>query len=162
MSGRSSSSFCPVTNIGATPRLALLRFKEIGEQLAEPTDPRPAGNGSLMRLAPVPAAGEMSRTTHGAINLEDDADTTGAIYEQLAGTLMESGRFLQCSGNDWLGATVSKGWTRRHVVRCPRGRSAARGLREREATGQRGRVRPIIRSDPPGFPTAHRGRRMAR
>jgi ADP-ribosylglycohydrolase len=65
-------------DIGNTVRAALLRFERTGEPFAGGTDPHQGGNGSLMRLAPVPLAwafnpgeairlaGEMSRTTHGA------------------------------------------------------------------------------------------------
>jgi ADP-ribosyl-[dinitrogen reductase] hydrolase len=65
-------------DIGNTVRTALRRFEATGEPFAGSSDPRSAGNGSLMRLAPVvlfavhdPAralhlAGESSRTTHGA------------------------------------------------------------------------------------------------
>ena len=59
-------------------RAALSRFEQRGDPYAGSTDPRSAGNGSLMRLAPVPMffaadaveaiamAAESSRTTHGA------------------------------------------------------------------------------------------------
>ena len=65
-------------DIGGTVRAALSRFERTGEPYCGSTDPRSAGNGSLMRLAPVPLcfarqpgiaiekAGESSRTTHGA------------------------------------------------------------------------------------------------
>lgn len=65
-------------DIGNTVRNALLKFEQTGEPYAGSTDPRTAGNGSLMRLAPVPMAyarsvdkamrmaGESSKTTHGA------------------------------------------------------------------------------------------------
>jgi ADP-ribosyl-[dinitrogen reductase] hydrolase len=65
-------------DIGVTTRSALRRFEDTGEPLAGSTDPQSAGNGSIMRLAPVPLAfaphaelaiamaGESSRTTHGA------------------------------------------------------------------------------------------------
>lgn len=65
-------------DIGNTTREALARFERSGEPFSGPTDPNSAGNGSLMRLAPIaiayahdPAeavrlAGESSRTTHGA------------------------------------------------------------------------------------------------
>jgi len=65
-------------DIGNATRAALARFERTGEPFAGSTDPNSAGNGSLMRLAPVaiayahdPAeavrlAGESSRTTHGA------------------------------------------------------------------------------------------------
>ncbi len=64
-------------DIGGTTSEALQRFEETGDPFSGPTGPHDAGNGSLMRLAPVvlffrddPAeavrlAGESSRTTHG-------------------------------------------------------------------------------------------------
>jgi ADP-ribosylglycohydrolase len=63
-------------DIGATVASALRRFEESGEPYAGSTDPQSAGNGSLMRLAPVPMfyaadpqaaverAADSSRTTH--------------------------------------------------------------------------------------------------
>jgi len=65
-------------DIGATVRDALERYERTGEPIAGSTDPKSAGNGSLMRLAPVviwfarssgeaiARAAESSRTTHGA------------------------------------------------------------------------------------------------
>ena len=66
-------------DIGTTVRGALGRFERTGDPFAGSTDPQTAGNGSLMRLAPVPLyfarlgtreavarAAESSRTTHGA------------------------------------------------------------------------------------------------
>ncbi len=65
-------------DIGNTVRDALSRFERGGEPYAGSTDPQSAGNGSLMRLAPVPMyygddpleaigrAADSSRTTHGA------------------------------------------------------------------------------------------------
>lgn len=65
-------------DIGSTVRAALERFRETGEPFSGSTDPRSAGNGSLMRLAPIvlfyfPRVDEIlrygaqsSRTTHGA------------------------------------------------------------------------------------------------
>lgn len=65
-------------DIGNTVSAALSRFEQTGEPFAGSTEPMAAGNGSLMRLAPVPLfyadnpveaiekAGESSRTTHGA------------------------------------------------------------------------------------------------
>jgi ADP-ribosylglycohydrolase len=72
----SSTGHC--FDIGNTVRGALERFERTGEPYCGSTDPRSAGNGSIMRLAPVPLfysqepreaiarAGESSRTTHGA------------------------------------------------------------------------------------------------
>ncbi|CAD7699086.1 unnamed protein product [Ostreobium quekettii] len=65
-------------DIGGTTRGSLAKYMIDGTVFAGPTGPRTAGNGSLMRLAPVPMfyhperqaavhyAGESSRTTHGA------------------------------------------------------------------------------------------------
>ena len=41
-------------DIGLTVSSAIRRFEETGEPYAGSTDPQTAGNGSLMRLAPVP------------------------------------------------------------------------------------------------------------
>jgi ADP-ribosylglycohydrolase len=65
-------------DIGVTTRRALQRFIETGNPIAGATDPATAGNGSIMRLAPVAlrwadnpelaisAARAQSMTTHGA------------------------------------------------------------------------------------------------
>ena len=65
-------------DIGNTVRGALQRFLQTDEPFAGSTDPYSAGNGSIMRLAPIPMffvedplqalemSGESSRTTHGA------------------------------------------------------------------------------------------------
>ncbi len=65
-------------DIGNTVQDALLRFERTGEPYCGPTHRMSAGNGSIMRLAPVPLfyranpreaiarSGESSRTTHGA------------------------------------------------------------------------------------------------
>ncbi len=65
-------------DIGNTIARALSRFMEFGEPYAGSSDPYSAGNGSLMRLAPVPMffagdaaqairrSADSSRTTHGA------------------------------------------------------------------------------------------------
>lgn len=65
-------------DIGVTTRQALARFERDGEPYAGSTDPMAAGNGSLMRLAPVAirhwsdadalisVAARQSRTTHAA------------------------------------------------------------------------------------------------
>jgi ADP-ribosylglycohydrolase len=72
----SSTGHC--FDIGNTVRGALERYERTGDPYSGPTHPRSAGNGSIMRLAPVPLfysqepreaivkSGESSRTTHGA------------------------------------------------------------------------------------------------
>ncbi len=64
-------------DIGVTVQTALTTFKHSGDPFSGSTDPQSAGNGSLMRLAPVPMfyatgaekaisrAADSSRTTHG-------------------------------------------------------------------------------------------------
>jgi ADP-ribosyl-[dinitrogen reductase] hydrolase len=65
-------------DIGGTVAAALRRFEQTGEPYCGSTNPRTAGNGSIMRLAPVPMrfyynparamdlAADSSRTTHAA------------------------------------------------------------------------------------------------
>ena len=80
-------------DIGNTTRQALHRYLRTGDPLAGSTDPHSAGNGSLMRLAPVAlrfwhdrprliaTAAEQSRTTHGT---EEPVDACRAFAELLA------------------------------------------------------------------------------
>jgi ADP-ribosyl-[dinitrogen reductase] hydrolase len=94
-------------DIGATVSAALDRYLAHGDPFAGAPDPRSAGNGALMRLAPVPMlyraneretwhyAGESTRTTHGAeeaiacsrlFALQLRAALNGASKEALLGT----------------------------------------------------------------------------
>ena len=78
-------------DIGSTVRAALTAFEKTGNPLSGSTDPFTAGNGSLMRLAPVPMffhrdarqaidqSGESSRTTHGALAAIDACRYFGAL-----------------------------------------------------------------------------------
>lgn len=78
-------------DIGNTVRSALHRYETSGEPFSGSTDPYTAGNGSIMRLAPVPLffaeppreaiekAGESSRTTHGAEAAVDACRYLGAL-----------------------------------------------------------------------------------
>ncbi len=88
-------------DIGNATREALRRFEETGERYSGSTDPYSAGNGSIMRLAPVPLfyargapsplfhegeplkaierSGESSRTTHGAPTTVDACRYLGAL-----------------------------------------------------------------------------------
>lgn len=98
---RSSTGHC--FDIGNTVGAALRRFERGGDPLAGSTDPFTAGNGSLMRLAPVPifynAAPEagiasaelMSQTTHGAFEAIDACRYfCGLILGALAGESREA------------------------------------------------------------------------
>lgn len=78
-------------DIGGATRRALERFERTGEAFPGDADPDSAGNGSLMRLAPVPLfyaadaveaaerSGESSRTTHGAKAAADACRYFGAL-----------------------------------------------------------------------------------
>lgn len=78
-------------DIGMTVRDALARFERSGNPYSGSTDARSAGNGSLMRLAPVilfahPAidlvhqyAADSSRTTHGAAEAVESCQLFGEI-----------------------------------------------------------------------------------
>ena len=70
-------------DIGNTTASALRRFQQTGEPFAGSEDPHRAGNGSIMRLAPIPMfffpdldavetrAAKSSRTTHAAVECVD-------------------------------------------------------------------------------------------
>jgi ADP-ribosylglycohydrolase len=78
-------------DIGSTVEASLLRFQETGDPYAGSIEPDTAGNGSLMRLAPVPLAyaanpraaleksAESSRTTHGAPQAVDACLDLGGL-----------------------------------------------------------------------------------
>jgi ADP-ribosylglycohydrolase len=98
---RSSTGRC--FDIGNTVSAALRRYEAEGEPLAGSTDPGAAGNGSLMRLAPIPIyyaaqpalamerAALMSRTTHGAREAVDACRYyAGLIVGALAGAGKEA------------------------------------------------------------------------
>jgi len=77
----SSTGTC--LDIGGTVASALRRFRQSGEPFAGSSDPGSAGNGCIMRLAPIPMfffpdvdaaerfGAESSRTTHGAAECLD-------------------------------------------------------------------------------------------
>ncbi|CAN5872545.1 hypothetical protein BH23ACT11_BH23ACT11_27700 [soil metagenome] len=77
--------------IGGTTRESIERFERTGDPYCGLEDPNRAGNGSIMRLAPVPLffardpkaaverSAESSRTTHGARNAVDACRYFGAL-----------------------------------------------------------------------------------
>ena len=83
-------------DIGGTTSTALARFERTGEPFAGPTHRLSAGNGSIMRLAPVPLrfhrnqaeavarSSESSRTTHGAAVAVDACRLLGALVAAAA------------------------------------------------------------------------------
>jgi ADP-ribosyl-[dinitrogen reductase] hydrolase len=92
----SSTGHC--FDIGNTVSQALQQFRQTGEPFSGSTHPRSAGNGCLMRLAPVPMffypdaaqalwyAGESSRTTHAAQECVEASRLFGAmLVRALAG-----------------------------------------------------------------------------
>jgi len=78
-------------DIGNATRAALERFERTGEPFAGSTNPRTAGNGSIMRLAPVPIfyaatpalaldyCAQSSRITHGATEAVDACRYLGGL-----------------------------------------------------------------------------------
>ena len=78
-------------DIGNTVAAALNAYQQTGDPFSGSTDPRSAGNGSLMRLAPVPMyyvddtsnvlfySGESSRTTHGTEEAVDACRLFGVM-----------------------------------------------------------------------------------
>ncbi len=103
-------------DIGNTVRAALHRFERTGEPFAGDAAPDTAGNGSLMRLAPVPLrfaaeparavhlAAESSRTTHQARAAVDACRySAGVLLGALRGAAKEellSGRYAPVAG-EW-------------------------------------------------------------
>jgi ADP-ribosyl-[dinitrogen reductase] hydrolase len=83
-------------DIGNTVSAALRQFERTGDPFSGSTDPRAAGNGSIMRLAPVPLAyagdaraavaqsAESSRTTHGAPTAVDACRYLGGLIAAAA------------------------------------------------------------------------------
>ena len=89
-------------DIGNTVSAALRRYGETGNPIAGSTNPHSAGNGSIMRLAPVPMfyypdvatairhAAESSRTTHGAPECIDACRLlAGVVCRALSGASKE-------------------------------------------------------------------------
>ncbi|MHC4548617.1 MAG: ADP-ribosylglycohydrolase family protein [Planctomycetota bacterium] len=100
-------------DIGMTIRAALERFRQTGEPFSGATDPRTAGNGSLMRLAPVILyyapdrqaalhyAAESSRTTHGCEEAVDACRLFAAMLIQaLAGASKQAVLFESVAPDD--------------------------------------------------------------
>jgi len=95
----SSTGMC--FDIGNTTRDALLRFERTGTPYSGSTDARSAGNGSIMRLAPVPLfyaatpreaiekSGLSSKTTHGVPAAVDACRVLGAL---VVGALRGAGK----------------------------------------------------------------------
>lgn len=88
-------------DIGGTTKQALAHFQITGDPFSGRDDERSAGNGAIMRLAPVPMfyarqstlaiteSGQSSRTTHGALLCIDACRYFGAL---IAGALSGAGK----------------------------------------------------------------------
>ena len=102
-------------DIGNATRSALHRFERTGEPYPGDADPNAAGNGPLMKLAPVPMAfaldpdaavefaGDSARTTHGAAEAVDAARyfaglLVGALHGATVSALLHQGVFTPGSG----------------------------------------------------------------
>jgi len=114
----SSTGVC--FDIGNTTRRALQRYERTGEPLSGPTAPRSAGNGSIMRLAPVVLcyypdrnralhfAAESSRTTHGAPEAVNACHLlAGILHSLLAGSSRDEA-IRSVEPGDWLGSRLSE------------------------------------------------------
>ena len=112
-------------DIGSTVSAALDRYRRNGDPIAGVTDPQSAGNGSLMRLAPValrfwndrPAldrtAAEQSRTTHAAAEAVDACRAfaemlADAIAGRLRDRVLTLGRRFE--GAPRIAAILAGGW----------------------------------------------------
>ena len=101
-------------DIGNTVQQALGKFEDTRKPLCSSTDAGSAGNGSIMRLAPVPLfyaknpleviekSGESSRTTHGAATCVDACRYLGALIagavNGVAKDVLLSERYCPISG----------------------------------------------------------------
>lgn len=115
-------------DIGITTRQALARWKSSGDPMAGSTDPMSAGNGSLMRLAPVAirhwrdrerlrdVAARQSRTTHAAADAVDacvawadlladaiEGQPRSAVLRDRSGGY--AGRIAEIMAGSWRGRT---------------------------------------------------------
>lgn len=110
----SSTGHC--FDIGNTVSHALQKFAITRSSYCGSTDPRSAGNGSIMRLAPVPLcyahtpseaikkSGESSRTTHGTLTTIDACRylgglIVGAVNDVPKDTLLSD--YYHPAGNGW-------------------------------------------------------------
>ncbi len=104
----SSTGIC--FDIGGTTAAALHRYRRSGDPFSGSTDPRSAGNGSIMRLAPIPLfyypdkeavlgwSAESSRTTHGAAACIEACRALGEIlFRALSGQKKEEILFSEFS-----------------------------------------------------------------
>lgn len=111
-------------DIGITTRKALMLWKSSSDPMAGSTDPRSAGNGSLMRLAPVAVrhwsnkeklidvAARQSQTTHGAAEAVQSCIAFAEILsEAIKGTVNPIRKTdFQYNFSDKVRAILDGGW----------------------------------------------------
>jgi ADP-ribosyl-[dinitrogen reductase] hydrolase len=114
----SSTGHC--FDIGGATRQALTRYKENGDPYSGSTDPYSAGNGSIMRLAPVVMAyypnqhfvwhyaAESSRTTHAALECLDACRLLGDILYQALSGAGKAGTLLSTSPERFQSESIQK------------------------------------------------------
>jgi ADP-ribosylglycohydrolase len=95
-------------DIGNTTKKALIHYEATKDPYSGPTDPSMAGNGSIMRLAPVPLvyasdfhsavekSGESSRTTHGSQEAVDSCRYLGCLIASAAKGISKDSLLSQC------------------------------------------------------------------
>jgi ADP-ribosyl-[dinitrogen reductase] hydrolase len=111
-------------DIGNTVAAALRRYGQTGDPISGSTNPNSAGNGSIMRLAPVPMfyypdlgaavhyAAESSRTTHGAAECLDACRLlAGIICRALSGASKEDVLFEETGSfqGEWKIMAIARG-----------------------------------------------------
>jgi ADP-ribosyl-[dinitrogen reductase] hydrolase len=119
-------------DIGNTVRNALDAYLETNNPFSGPVGPTSAGNGSIMRLAPVPMywqsapddaehwAGESSRTTHGAVEcIEACRILARILIAALSGadkdTVLTAGRLARDVSSAKLQELVDRGYLSKRV-----------------------------------------------
>lgn len=120
-------------DIGNTVNGALRHFRRSGDPLAGSTDPQSAGNGSLMRLAPVPIRYAF-----------DDAGRIDAARRQSAVTHGAEEAVEACAAYADLVAEAIQGWSKAHIFTPRPGWSpekVARAMRMESLGWERDRVR---------------------
>ncbi|MBC7359043.1 MAG: ADP-ribosylglycohydrolase family protein [Desulfacinum sp.] len=131
-------------DIGNTVAGALGRFKKTGNPWAGSTDPHSAGNGSIMRLAPVVLfyyphweeavhyAGESSRTTHGA---QECVDACRLLASILCRALDGRPKREVLSGGDGEAGVSRLGIRSEKVASIARGDYLEKSVKEIRGTG---------------------------
>lgn len=125
-------------DIGNTVRGALHRFEETGDPNSGPTDAWTAGNGSIMRLAPVVLyyhpdtaavdehAGSSSSTTHGAEEAVSACRVLGRILDRLLSGATKTEAVL---------SMPPAGWMSERIREVAKGRYASKSVEEIKGSG---------------------------